>query len=231
MTGMTCRQFDEVVHGFVRMELLDVELRDAALDHVAGCAECRERMAEASVLAAATVTASTNAYGQQAPPSVETAVLAAFRKYHRRAGWRRTFEWAAVGAVAAMALVFVWTVAGRSKGQLSPAPGKNVSSQSREPLDARDAGPLQPEKAVPATETEEAGAVTGETVAAENFVLLPDADQVGSQDLGMVVHVQLTRASLAELGYPVTDTPDDDLISADVLVGEDGWPRAVKLVQ
>jgi hypothetical protein len=47
----------------------------------------------------------------------------------------------------------------------------------------------------------------------------------------MVVRVQLTRASLTELGYPIAETPDEDLILADVLVGEDGWPRAVKLVQ
>jgi hypothetical protein len=35
------------------------------------------------------------------------------------------------------------------------------------------------------------------------------------------------------LGYPATDSlnPEDDLVSADVLVGEDGWPRAVKVIQ
>ena len=81
------------------------------------------------------------------------------------------------------------------------------------------------------SETEEANAVIGENLAGEDFVPLPFADEIGPQDLGMVVRVQLTRASLTELGYPVTDTPDDDLISADVLVGEDGWPRAVRLVQ
>ena len=42
----------------------------------------------------------------------------------------------------------------------------------------------------------------------------------------MVVRVQLTRSSLAELGYPEADTPDGELIPADVLVGEDGWPRS-----
>jgi hypothetical protein len=47
----------------------------------------------------------------------------------------------------------------------------------------------------------------------------------------MIVRVQLTRSSLAQLGYPVAETPDEDLIPADVLVGEDGWPRGVKLIQ
>ena len=84
---------------------------------------------------------------------------------------------------------------------------------------------------VPLAEPEEANAVIGENFAAKDFVPLPFTDEIGPEDLGMVVRVQLTRASLAELGYPLTETPDDDLISADVLVGEDGWPRAVRLVQ
>ena len=84
---------------------------------------------------------------------------------------------------------------------------------------------------VPVAETEEPDVVIGGNLAADKFVPLPFAEKIGPEDLGMVVRVQLTRASLAELGYPVTDTPDDDLISADVLVGEDGWPRAVRVVQ
>src|ERR1019366_10189569 len=140
MSGMTCRKFDEVVHGFVRMELLDVALREEALDHIAHCSDCTERMAEATALAEATMAAGSNVHGQQAPPSVEATVLAAFRGHHRRAVWRRTFEWSAIGAAAAMALVFLWTVAGPSRGRLSPSPRRDVSSQSKEPLDAK--GPV-----------------------------------------------------------------------------------------
>jgi hypothetical protein len=231
MNGMTCREFDEVVHGFVRMELLDVTLREAALDHAARCGNCAERLAEATALAEASETARVSLRGQQAPPSVEIAVVAAFRDHHRRAAWRRTFEWAAIGAVAAMVLVFLWTVAGPSRGQSSPSPRKDVSSQSSGPLDAQRSVSSQPADIVPVAETEEVNAGIGETLATDDFVPLPYADEIGPEDLGIVVRVQLTRASLAELGYPVIDTPDDDLISADVLVGEDGWPRAVRVVQ
>jgi hypothetical protein len=64
-----------------------------------------------------------------------------------------------------------------------------------------------------------------------DFVPVPFSDGMGPEDPGMVVRVQLTRASLAELGYPVAEAPDEDLIRADVLVGEDGWPRGVRLVR
>jgi hypothetical protein len=66
---------------------------------------------------------------------------------------------------------------------------------------------------------------------ASDFVPVPFTGAISSDDPGMVVRVQLTRSSLAQLGYPVAETPDEDLIFADVLVGEDGWPRGVKLIQ
>jgi hypothetical protein len=233
MNSMTCREFDEVVHGFVRVELLDVTLREDALDHAARCGNCAERMSEAAILADASEMAHRNLREQQAPARVETAVLAAFRNQHRRASWRRTFEWAAIGAAAAVVLVFLWTVADPSKGQSSPTPRKDVSSRSTGPLDAQVFTSSQAADILPVAETEEVSAATGENLPTDDFVTLPYADAIGPDDLGIVVRVQLTRASLAELGYPVADAPDpdEDLISADVLVGEDGWPRAVRLVQ
>ena len=71
----------------------------------------------------------------------------------------------------------------------------------------------------------------GQTYVASDFVPVPFTGAINWDDPGMVVRVQLTRASLAQLGYPVAETPDEDLIRADVLVGEDGWPRGVRLVQ
>jgi hypothetical protein len=231
MNEMTCREFDEIVHAFVRMELLDVTLREKALDHAAHCGDCAERMAEAGALAEAAETVGKSLRELQAPPSVETAVLAAFRRHHRHAAWRRTFEWTAMGAAAVLALVFLWTTKVPSRGQSSPSPRKDVSSQSSVLLDAQTTTSSQANEIVPVAETEEPDVVIGGNLAADKFVPLPFAEKIGPEDLGMVVRVQLTRASLQELGYPVTDTPDDDLISADVLVGEDGWPRAIRVVQ
>ncbi len=130
MTEMTCREFDEVVHGFVHMELLDVNVREAALEHASHCELCSGRMRDAAALAEATETMGQRARAQQTPPHVEAALMAAFRNHSRRASWRRSLEWASVGAAAAVLLIFLWTANWRSKGQTSPAPNKDVSSQS-----------------------------------------------------------------------------------------------------
>jgi hypothetical protein len=231
MNRMTCREFDEVVHGFVRMELLDLDLREAVVEHAAHCNNCAERMAEASLLAEVTEAAASSAREQQAPPNVEAALLSAFRNQRRRTIWWRTFEWAAVGAAAAMLAVVLWSSSSPSKNQPSPAPRKDVSSQSKAPLDASGHPSSQPGEAIQGTEPEVSNAASGGTYSVSDFVPVPFADRIGPGDPGMVVRVQLTRASLAELGYPVDEVYSSDWIRADVLVGQDGWPRGVRVVQ
>jgi hypothetical protein len=231
MKEMTCREFDEVVHGFVRMELLDVNVREAALEHAAHCELCSERMADAMALAEASEMMGKSTRGEHTPAPVEAALLAAFRNHHRRASWRRTLEWASVGAAAAVLLVFLWTVSGRSRGRSSPAPRKDVSSESGMPLEAKTPATSKQDKAAPAADEVVADAPVSETYVASDFVPVPFTGAITADDPGMIVRVQLTRASLAQLGYPVAETPDEELIPADVLVGEDGWPRGVKLIQ
>src|SRR5690348_8779327 len=79
MSEMTCREFDEIVHGFVRMELLDVNVREAALEHAAHCELCSERMADAAALAEASEMMGKSARGEQTPAHTEAVLLAAFR--------------------------------------------------------------------------------------------------------------------------------------------------------
>ncbi len=80
MKEMKCREFDEVVHGFVRMELLDVNVREAALEHAAHCELCSERMADAAALAEASEMMGRSSHGEQAPAQVEASLVTAFRK-------------------------------------------------------------------------------------------------------------------------------------------------------
>ena len=231
MKEMTCREFDEVVHGFVRLELLDVNVRESALEHAAHCEACAQRMSDAAVLAEVSETLSRSVDGGETPAYVEAALSNAFRRHYRRAAWRRGLEWATVGAAAAVLLIFLWTARGRSKGQPYMAPKKDVASQSALPIEARaPANAPQADPSAPAGDEGEA-ASGSDTFVASDFVPVPYTAGVNADDPGMIVRVQLTRASLAQLGYPVAETPDEDLILADVLVGEDGWPRGVKVVR
>ena len=238
MNGMTCREFDEAVHAFVRVELLDLSVREAVIEHAAHCDNCALRMGEAGVLAEVTQAAAASVRELQAPEDLEHALLSVFRnqRWRRHVTLWRTFEWVAAGAAAAMLAVVLWTSSSRWKVQPSPAPKKEFSSQSKQPLDAQAPASSQPSDTAQGTGAEAPAAEAStaeaeETYAMSDFVPVPFTDGMNPDDPGMVVRVQLTRASLAELGYPVAEVPEEDLIRADVLVGEDGWPRGVRLVR
>jgi hypothetical protein len=231
MNGMTCREFDEAVHGFVRMELLDMSLREAVIEHAAHCDNCAQRMGEASVLAEVTEAAAGSVRELQTPPNVEVVLLSAFRDQRRYTTLWRTFEWAATGTAAAMLIAVLWISSTHTKVQPLPAPRKDLFSQSKGPLDATGPASSQPDESSQGSEAEASNGDSGGAYSVSDFVPVPFTDGIGPEDPGMVVRVQLTRASLAELGYPVAEAPDEDLIRADVLVGEDGWPRGVRLVQ
>ena len=228
---MTCREFEELVHDFVRMDLLDVKEREALLEHTARCAGCAQRMAAAIALAEASQAVGERTREEQAPPRAEAALLAAFREHHRKISWRRTFEWVGVGAAAAVLLAFLWTVSRGPKEGPTPVQKKEPVTQPGFPQDARMTPAQTPSASAAEPSGVESADVSASTAyAASDFVPVPYAGAITADDPGMIVRVQLTRASLAQLGYPVAEAPGEELISADVLVGEDGWPRGVKLI-
>jgi hypothetical protein len=231
MMAMTCREFEEIVHAFVRMELLDVNLREAALEHVAHCELCSERLADATALAEASDGLARNWRNEETPSRVESGLLASFRHQHRRASWRRTLEWVSVGAAAAVLLIFLWTTGGRSRVASPQSPRKDVSSQTETPQEAKATEVSKQDAAELVADASVSDGAANETYVASDFVPVPYTGAISADDPGMIVRVQLTRSSLAQLGYPVAEAPDEDLILADVLVGEDGWPRGVKLIQ
>src|SRR4029077_17319699 len=61
MNGMTCREFDEVVHELVRLKLRHIPAREEALDHAANCAACADRMDQARTLTKETEAAANSA--------------------------------------------------------------------------------------------------------------------------------------------------------------------------
>jgi hypothetical protein len=71
---------------------------------------------------------------------------------------------------------------------------------------------------------------TAQSDATADFVPVPYGEGFEPGDSGVIVRVEMPRSALADLGYSVDSTRSADLIQADLLVGEDGWPRAVRLV-
>ena len=79
-------------------------------------------------------------------------------------------------------------------------------------------------------------AVTVATAAAEdegdmNFYPLPEAEALPAIENAMVVRVQLPASSLRRMGLPMEEEGVDAVVPAELLVGQDGLPRGVRLVE
>jgi hypothetical protein len=155
---------------------------------------------------------------QEAPPSVELALLAAFRKRRTRRSWP---WWAASIAAVLVGAVFV------SWPQQTPRPDARV---------VYIGVPHLPSVTV-AVQNRPRGAkrlrktATPPREIATRFYPLQDAATLPPFEYGTLVRVQLPRSALQVVGLPVNQDRLSERINADVLLGQDGLARAVRFVQ
>jgi hypothetical protein len=64
----------------------------------------------------------------------------------------------------------------------------------------------------------------------EGFVALPGSAGLPAFESGTIVRLELSLASLPSYGVDITRAGTDRPVEADVLVGQDGQPRAIRLV-
>ncbi|MGB6874754.1 MAG: hypothetical protein WBD87_01845 [Candidatus Acidiferrales bacterium] len=228
---MNCADFKNIVHELARddaREILGDAVTVMARFHAETCEPCAARLAEARSLAQALKDAAEDSTRLEAPAQLEASLTSAFREYHRgleRSRYRarqsrlRWAEWMALGVAAAVLLaVGAWNF---SRGHASAT--KTNSSTVVVDSASSNANGVTPQAApVEAAAAEDS---------ASDFVPVPYGEGLSPDDSGLVVRVTMTRSALGSLGYPVDEMNGGDMIQADLLVGEDGWPRAVRLVQ
>ena len=81
----------------------------------------------------------------------------------------------------------------------------------------------------PASPASDANTIADETAA--GFYPLPDADALPPVESGMVVRVQMPMASLELIGFPINQDRASERVEAEVLLGQDGLARGVRLVE
>ncbi len=156
--------------------------------------------------------------GREAPPAVEACLLREFRGRRASHRWR----WAGIAAAAAGAVLAVsLSMSHVAKPVVSVAVPVTALPRPAAPVVAA-AGPAA-RKVVRKMARPQAREVVTE--------FFPLMDPAPPFERGQMLRVQLPAAAMRTVGLPVRDDHLTDPIQADVLVGEEGMPRAIRFVR
>ena len=230
MDRMQCEQFAELVHALVRLELLDTDLRERAYAHARICSSCVVLLEEAQTLAETSEALRESSVDRQAPLRVEAALLTAFRERDIGSKVRsRSIGYLYIAAAACLLIAGLIGYAKWSHTTTQRSESARSADAVRNGVAADVAVDVNSQAGVALPEAGSDSPADADQMA--NFVPVPFADESTPDDPGVIVRVQVTRAALGKLGYQVERGKGKELVNADFLVGEDGWPRAVRLEQ
>jgi len=253
---MNCQEFQSIVDDWCQPSL-DPSVRCDGLEHAAGCAKCGNLLASVNALSVGLWALAEASKSAQAPPSVEQALLKAFRRERRVARAARTPSWWEVARwemsrwvlAAGAAVVLVVIVLGirsleRQKpllqsrnNQSSVAPASNENGVEKDA--ARPPVAPAEQKSVAATADRHPNPgprapVVQHSSARQASELATDFVPLGGIldpldfEQAEVVRVSLPGSALADLGLPLNEDAEATTITAEVLIAEDGTARAIR---
>jgi len=239
---MTCGSAREAVLDLARGIAHADSVRRAVETHVHTCPTCAADLEHHRALTAAMQALSAEAQAWSASPEIERRLQAAFEA-DRTASLPlsepapHTGRWVYALAMAAIVALAVWI------GSRAPRPPAGpASAAAPSPAAAPASGsPLVPAPAVAALPPAERPAVStprrlrprvapAPRVRSFEFVALPSAVGLPDFESGSVVRIQVPVAALPGYGVEIVPNMQKATVEADVLVGQDGQPRAIRLV-
>ena len=254
---MTCQDLDDALLDIARGTMLGPGSVAAVESHVEYCARCATRLARERELTAGLRALAASTADEAGSPHLEQQLMRAFAELHpayaAQPGSASTRGWLAAAAAA----VFVVGAgalgvallrgpepvvpASNGLAQQSPAvqpstPGGNsggTSSGSNPDVAATVAAhDVTPQRAGPkrSQRPRKSAADDAEPASMEGFIALPAAAGLPDLESGRIIRIDLPVASLPAYGVEVIPDLRRSDVEADLLVGQDGQPRAIRLV-
>lgn len=158
---------------------------------------------------------------REAPSAMEARLIEAFRSHRSRRRW----IWVGISAIAAGVVLAVLLSSNRATRPLAVAapPEFPAARQEVAPQVRAAATPAAPRKAARKVVQPEAREVVTD--------FFPLMDPAPPFERGQMLRVQLPAAAMRTVGLPVREDHLADPVQADVLVGEEGMPRAIRFVR
>jgi len=219
---MNCEQLEALVLDLERDDTLASLEKAAVLAHLSHCPRCAAlqeswHAAKEELRAFAEETLEAGA-----PARVEMRLRQEFRARHRTMAVRRgaiVAGWAFAAAALIVAAVSWWN--------WQQSHGSGVARQQIAAPDTRAAGEAAGAPSQ-GSDHPSAGLSSGDDLG--NFTPLPGT-LPDETEQAAILRVRMQRESLGALGLPVNEQRAGDWIQVDLLVGNDGLPEAVRLVQ
>jgi len=211
---------------------------DAALSHAASCPACSERLLEERSLSAGLNLLAAADASREPSPGCGATLLAAYRAERGREAHTRRWIFAVSGALAASLIVLVGaalllshessTLVRSLYAKLSPLAARSQTA-------GRTSSSASPSAAALSV-TAEDEAYDADTAAPEqeevtDFVAYYPGADLSSLDSGALVRVRVPSSALGSFGMQVAQGSEEEWVSADLLVAEDGSPQAIRFVR
>jgi hypothetical protein len=213
---MNCRECERLLVEVARQSGGTEGRRDAgataALEHAASCPSCAERLADERALTAELGELAAVESRREPSAGAEATLMAAYRTERGREVRSRRWIFAVSGAMAASLVVLLGAALLLSRE--STVLVRTMTSRI----------------APPAARPEASAEGTGQEEVTDFVAFYPGAD-VGTLDSGALVRVRVPSSELGSFGLPVAVGGDEEWVSADLLVDEDGAPQAIRFVR
>lgn len=245
---MNCHSCRDVVLDLARGVMIPSAAARAAKGHLATCSTCTDEMRRQRELTLTLEALAAGTRGCPAPDEVEERLLRMFDGEHAgrvapQVTRRRLFHAWPVAAAAAIATLLVWAWPREQKGR---DPAAVVSNEQTPEPEGRTASHAAPEVAAPTGSAAKGGIGEGRRprpvrdrrrllnrgrpVPELEFTPLPGASGLPAFESGSIVRVELPVAALPAYGLAIVPDPTRPAVEADVIVGQDGQARAIRLV-
>ena len=243
---MNCRDYENTILNMARAQLLEASARRRTIAHIAECPACADRLAEQQALTAAVRATAKSLREEGASAQVEQSLRAAFRKQHSAAP---TFRYAPVRArqwpnrtllaAAAILLLFLlvgairqWSPTERNQKTATTPPAPKESEKPPErPSPLRRSEPKTLRLVAAERRTRPAPQRQAASMEDTEFIALASENQLVPLESGQVLRVELPASTLISMGLRITAEDVSKPVPADLLVGQDGLPRAIRFVE
>jgi hypothetical protein len=247
---MKCQEVEAVISDLACNRLMEADVRKRALDHADSCVRCASRLSDERMLTAVLRLAASEET-EEAPAYVRAALLAAIASRAARqadeksTAWRK-WRWQLVAAAMLMIAFAVtnWLhlLPARSPERMmateAPNPPGGVShlkrstQQSSAPrVGIKQDTIIRPQPTAHHRRAHPVNAMDEDRALTEYYIPLTYLADSTAMESGQIVRVRLPRSALISLGLAMGAESMGELVEADVVLGDDGVARAIRLVQ